>query len=356
MGRKHTVKFEPVDLEMEVDEDETILDAAFRQGIMLMHGCREGQCSACKSFILEGEVDMDKYSTFALPDFEEEEGFTLLCKAHAVSDLEIELVNFDEEALRNALPLVTQEAEVAEIERLTPDIFRLALKLPDSKLRFHPGQYVDIQMPEEGVKHRSFSMSNTLQEGGRLEFLIKAYPDAYFAGMLDRSPATGGNGTNGKPALGIGDTLTVVGPYGAFTLRESERRLVYIGGGAGMAPIYSLLTSMAEQGLDRPAVFYYGARTEADLFHVEEIAALTAKLPNLTFVPVLSHCADDDTSWTGERGMVTDVVDRLEDGLADVDAYLCGPPPMVDAALALLERHGVPSTQIFFDKFTTTTD
>ena len=113
MGRKHTVKFEPVDLEMEVDEDETILDAAFRQGIMLMHGCREGQCSACKSFVIDGEVDMDKYSTFALPDFEEAEGFTLLCKAHAVSDLEIELINFDEDALRDALPLVTTEAEVA---------------------------------------------------------------------------------------------------------------------------------------------------------------------------------------------------------------------------------------------------
>lgn len=356
MGRKHTVKFEPVDLEMEVDEDETILDAAFRQGIMLMHGCREGQCSACKSFILEGEVDMDTYSTFALPDFEEAEGFTLLCKAHAVSDLEIELINFDEDALRNALPIVTTDAEVEAIERLTADIFRLSLRLPDGKLSFHPGQYVDIQMPDPGVKHRSFSMSNTLRDGDRLEFMIKLYPDAYFAGMLDRAQAAGGGGSNGKPALALGDKLTVVGPYGSFTLRESTRRIVYIGGGAGMAPIYSLLTSMAEQELDREAIFYYGARTEADLFHRAELTALTERLPNFTFVPVLSHCAPDDASWTGERGMVTDVVDRLEDGLADVDAYLCGPPPMVDAALALLERHGVPGGQIFFDKFTTTAD
>lgn len=343
MGKTHTVKFEPVDLEMEVDEDETILDAAFRQGIMLMHGCREGQCSACKSFVLEGEVDMDKYSTFALPDFEEAEGFTLLCKAHAVSDLEIELINFDEDALRNALPLVTTETEVEEVERLTADIFRLALKLPDDKLRFHPGQYVDINMPDPEVRHRSFSMCNTLQQGQRLEFMIKAYPDAYFAGMLDRDE------------LSPGDKLEVVGPYGAFTLRDSDRRLVFIGGGAGMAPIFSLLTSMVEQDVQRDAVFYYGARTEADLFHVEQIGAITEQLPNVRFVPVLSNCADDDTSWTGERGMVTDVVDRLEDGLDQVDAYLCGPPPMVDAAIELLERHNVPSTQIYFDKFTTTT-
>lgn len=356
MGRTHTVKFEPVDLEMEVDEDETILDAAFRQGIMLMHGCREGQCSACKSFILEGEVDMDKYSTFALPDFEEEEGFTLLCKAHAVSDLEIELINFDEEALRNALPLVTTEAEVAAIERLTADIFRLELRLPDDKLNFHPGQYVDIQMPDPAVKHRSFSMSNTRLEGGKLEFMIKLYPDGYFAGMLDRATSPDANASsNGAPSLAPGSKLTVVGPYGAFTLRDTERRLLYIGGGAGMAPIYSLLTSMVERDIQRQATFYYGARTEADLFHVAEIGAIAEKLPNFTFVPVLSNCADDAT-WTGERGMVTDVVDRLEEGLADVDAYLCGPPPMVDAALALLERHAVPADQIFFDKFTTTTD
>jgi len=354
MGRTYNVKFDPVDVEIEVDEDETILDAAFRQGIMLMHGCREGQCSACKSFILDGEVDMDKYSTFALPDFEEAEGFTLLCKAHPVSDLEIELINFDEDALRNALPLVTTEGEVEAIERLTADIFLLVLRLPDDKLTFHPGQYVDLFMPDPDVKHRSFSMSNTLQEGGRLEFIIKRYPDAYFAGMLDR--AAGGESGGDGPTLALGDKLKVVGPYGAFTLRDSERRLVYIGGGAGMAPIYSLLTSMVEKGIDRQAIFYYGARTEADLFHVEELAALAEKLPNFQFVPVLSHCAEDDTSWTGERGMVTDVVDRLEEGLADVDAYLCGPPPMVDAAIELLERHDVPNTQIFFDKFTTTAD
>ena len=84
MGNTHTVRFEPVGIEIEVDEDETILSAAFRQGLMLMHGCKEGQCSACKSFLLDGDVDLDRYSTFALPDFEEAEGWTLLCRAHAV--------------------------------------------------------------------------------------------------------------------------------------------------------------------------------------------------------------------------------------------------------------------------------
>ena len=123
MGTTHTVRFEPVGIEIEVDEEETILNAAFRQGIMLMHGCKEGQCSACKSFILDGEVDLDKYSTFALPDFEEAEGWTLLCKAHPYSDLEIELINYDEEIIHGGVPPRTVSTSVEAVEALTSDIF-----------------------------------------------------------------------------------------------------------------------------------------------------------------------------------------------------------------------------------------
>src|SRR3954465_4486748 len=97
MGNTHTVRFEPVGLEIEVSEDETILQAGFRSGLMLMHGCKEGQCSACKSFLLDGDVDLERYSTSALADYEREEGYVLLCRAHAYSDLEVELINYDPE-------------------------------------------------------------------------------------------------------------------------------------------------------------------------------------------------------------------------------------------------------------------
>src|ERR1700710_1238104 len=124
MGETHTVRFEPVGIEIEADEDETVLNAAFRQGIMLMHGCKEGQCAACKSFLLDGEVDLERYSTFALPDFEEQEGYTLLCRAHALSDVEIELFNYDEEILRSGVPILTAATKVAAVEELTHDIRR----------------------------------------------------------------------------------------------------------------------------------------------------------------------------------------------------------------------------------------
>jgi propane monooxygenase reductase subunit len=342
MGKTHTVRFEPVGIEMEADEDETILSAAFRQGIMLMHGCKEGQCSACKSFLLDGDVDLEKYSTFALPDFEEAEGWTLLCRAHAYSDVEVELINYDEEALHGGTPPRTVATRVMAIEPLTHDIRLLRIAVEDDEpFTFKPGQYVDIAIPGAGDEHRSFSMANLAAEPGELEFMIKCYPGGRFSGLLDGE-------------LAVGDPLEVTGPYGVFTLRTSSpRRIVFIGGGAGMAPILCLLRSMAEAGVERPATYYYGARGPGDLFHLEEIAEIGRQLPEFTFVPALSEAADGD-DWVGEAGLITDVVERMEPDLAEVDAYLCGPPPMVDAAIAMLERKGVPESHIYFDKFTTT--
>jgi len=334
MGKTHTVRFEPVGLEIEVDEDETILNAAFRQGLMLMHGCKEGQCSACKSFLLDGDVDLDRYSTFALPDFEEAEGWTLLCRAHAYSDLEIELINYDEEILRSATPIKTVATTVEAVDELTSDIRLLRLR-PAEPLDYKPGQYVDITIPGHPGEHRSFSMAST--EPDVLEFMIKLYPGGHFSGLL----------ADGSITPGV--ELEITGPYGVFTLRQSSpRRLLFIGGGAGMAPILSLLRSLSQAGTEREATYYYGARSAADLFHLDQLAALPA-----SFVPALSEDAD---GWAGETGMITDVVERLEPDLAEVDAYVCGPPPMVEAAIALLEAKGVPESHIYFDKFTTTAE
>ena len=342
MGDKHVVRFEPVGIEIEVDEEQTVLRAAFDQGLMLMHGCKEGQCSACKSFLLEGDdVELDKYSTFALPDFEKEEGFTLLCRAHVYEDVTIELLNYDEEMIRSGLPIQEVETEVVANDPVTHDLRHLVLRMvsPDTDFKFFPGQDVDISVPGTD-EVRSFSMANTsARESGQLEFVIKVYPDGLFSEYLDKQ-------------LQVGDRLTVTGPYGVFMLRDApDTDLIFVGGGAGMAPILSLIRSMAERGIDRKAVYYYGARRRADLCFEDELRALEQTLPNFRFVPALS-----DEDWEGENGLITDVVSRSEPALARAHGYICGPPPMVEAAVPLLTRLGIPEKHVYFDKFTTTGD
>jgi propane monooxygenase reductase component len=345
MAEKHVVRFEPVGIEIEVSEDQNILRAAAEQGIMLMHGCKEGQCASCKSFLLEGEdIEHDRYSTFALPDYELEEGYTLLCRAHAYEDLTIELLNYDEEMIRSGLPIQQGVAEVVSVDQVTHDMRHLVLRLiePD-EIKFFPGQYMDIAIPDTD-QVRSFSMANTSsRESGLLEFVIKVYPDGHFSKFLAEK-------------LAEGDRLDISGPFGVFTLREGDNDLIFVGGGAGMAPILSLLRTMAERGLQRKATFFYGARTKQDLCFEAELRELEEKLPNFRYIPALSEPAGSEpgNEWDGETGLITDVVKRHASDLRGAHAYVCGPPPMVEAALPLLATLGVEEKRIYYDKFTTT--
>jgi propane monooxygenase reductase subunit len=345
MPDKHVVRFEPVGIEIEVSEDQTILRAAFEQGVMLMHGCKEGQCSSCKSFVLDGEdIELDRYSTFALPDFELEEGYTLLCRAHAYEDVTIELLNYDEDMIRSGLPIQEAVAEVVANNPVTHDMRHLVLRLVEpAEIKFFPGQYVDIAIPGTTAT-RSFSMANTSsRESGQLEFVIKIYPDGLFSHFLDTQ-------------LAVGDRLSLTGPYGVFTLREADDAdLVFVGGGAGMAPILSLLRSMAERGIGRRATYYYGARRRRDLCFEDELRALERTLASFRYVPALSE-PDPAEDWDGEVGLITNVMQRHESDLGKAHAYVCGPPPMVEAALPLLSQLGVPEKRIYYDKFTFTGD
>ena len=342
MAEKHTVRFEPVGIEIDVSEDQTILRAAAEQGIMLMHGCKEGQCAACKSFVLEGEdIEHDKYSTFALPDYEKDEGYTLLCRAHVYEDVTIELLNYDEEMIRSGLPIQQAVAEVVSKDSVTHDLRHLVLRLVEpAEVKFFPGQYMDIAVPGTD-QVRSFSVANTTSRGGTLVFVIKVYPEGLFSRFLDER-------------LAVGDRLELTGPFGVFTLRDADTELLFVGGGAGMAPILALLRTMAERGIQRKATFFYGARGERDLCFTAELAAIADKLPNFTYIPALSESPQSDAGWSGETGLITDVVKRLATSAAGAHAYVCGPPPMVEAAIPLLETLGVPNKRIYYDKFTTT--
>lgn len=337
------VRFEPVGIEMDVHEGETVLDAAFRQGISVMHGCKEGQCASCKSLLIDGDIELLKYSTFALSDADRESGHVLLCRTLAYSDISVELLNYDEDLMSRSIAVRDFDGTVISVERLTHDIRLLSVELA-APLRFWAGQYVDLTIPGHGVT-RAYSMANPPSGGTRLEFIIKLYSDGAFSALLDGMI---------KP----GDAVVARGPYGTCFRREARSGpLVLIGGGSGMSPLWSILRDHVASGETRPVRFFYGARTRADLFFLDKFAELTATLSDFRFVPALSHARDDE-GWTGQTGFIHEVVAHTlrEDAFdGDIDAYSCGPPPMIDAVLPVLQMAGVEPERIYFDKFTPAT-
>ena len=338
----HTVRFEPVGVEMEVEEGEWLLDAAFRQGIAVPHGCREGQCSSCKCLLVDGDIEVEDYSTFALADYERETGHILLCRSYAFSDVTIELLNFDEDLMRRAIAVKTFDGVLSAVTTLTHDTRLLEVQL-ERPMKFWAGQFVEIAVPNgASVVARSYSMASTQSTPTKLQFIIRKYPDGAFSSLIDTT-------------LTPGTAVTLKGPFGmCFRREERAGPMILVGGGSGMSPLWAILKDHIESGEQRPIRFFYGARTRKDLFFLDEFAAVAAKLVDFEFIPVLSQVTEAD-GWSGETGFVHEAVERIlrEQALpGELDAYTCGPPPMIDALLPVLQRLGIALDHTYVDKFT----
>jgi ferredoxin-NADP reductase/ferredoxin len=312
------VRFEPIGEEIECAPEETVLDAAFRQGYNLAYGCREGQCSACKCFLMEGDVALKPYSNFALSESEQSGGYSLMCRAMPEQDLVVELLHYDPDNYRLEHAIDTTTATVSAIEPLTDEITRVVLEAPG--FSFTPGQYVDVHV--DGAT-RSFSMANT--DRGRIELIVRRYPGGRFSGMLD-----------GK--LEPGAQIEITGPYGALRVRESERPILMIAAGSGIGPMLSLLRYLDATGCTRPIRLFFAARTP---FCTEELDQL--------------KLADLQVKRFPDRSMLDAVNEFLAAGeFEQPDVYMCGPPPMLEAAEPMLiETHKIDEQRIFQDKFTT---
>ena len=284
-----------------------------------------------------------KYSTFALPDYESETNHVLLCRTHAYSDVSFELLNFDEDLLSRSIAVKSFAGTITRISELTHDIRMLEIEI-EKPLKFWAGQYVDLTLTDKSIT-RAFSMANAPEDGTRLSFIIKKYPNGAFSSLLDG-------------ALSAGDPIVAKGPYGScFRREERPGPMLLVGGGSGMSPLWSILADHIKSGEQRPIRFFYGARTSADLFYLDELKAIAAKLTDFKFIPALSNATAED-KWDGETGFVHEVVLRhlREEKLAGaLDAYACGPTPMIDAVLPILQMNGVEPDHIYFDKFTPAT-
>jgi NAD(P)H-flavin reductase/ferredoxin len=317
------VRLEPLGETIDCAPGETVLDAAFRQGLNLAHGCREGQCSACKCHLLSGDVDLKPYSSFALSEGEREGGYALMCRAVPTGDLEVELLHYDPESVRLEHAIVNGVATVEAIEELTHDIVGVTLKVQEpADFSWLPGQYIDLYVPGLEEVRRSFSVAS-LPQSGSVQLMIKRYPGGRFSSLL-------GNEIESQTQLHF------AGPYGAFHLRRSERPILMVAGGSGMAPVLGVLRQLVQEGCDRPVRFLYGAREQRDLFALEEIAALGRRLSDFRFTPV-----------TGRF-----VHEAIDEELDHPDVYMCGPTPMLEAIEELMVARGVDPSRIFQDRFT----
>lgn len=340
----HQLTIEPLGVTLAVAPGQTLLDAALRQGIYLPHACGHGLCGTCKVQVLEGEVDHGPANPFALMDVERDEGKTLACCATALSDVVIE-ADVDEDPDAEVIPLRDVTATVARAEMLTPTIRGLWLRL-DGPLPFQAGQYVQVHVPGvEGT--RAFSIANSPQEvqaTGLLELNVRRVPGGAATTWLHEG-------------LAPGDRLRLSGPNGRFFVRRSAGKpLIFLAGGSGLSSPRSMILDLLATGWDQPITLVYGQRTREELYYHEEFVALAQRHPHFHYVPCLSH-EPDGSGWEGARGFVHEVAKAHFGGqFAGHQAYLCGPPPMIEACLATLMQGRLFERDIHTERFLTAAD
>ena len=308
---------------------EKVLDAAFRQRINLPMDCSDGVCGTCKCRCETGAYDLgDDYIEDALSANEAQERQVLTCQMVPQSDCVI-AVPVPSSACKTGTTQFV--ATLASITRHADAALQVSFELDQAPV-FLPGQYVNIGVPDSG-QTRSYSFSSRPGDT-HASFLIKHVPGGLMSGWLERA----------QP----GDSVAMTGPLGSFYLREVQRPLLLLAGGTGLAPFLSMLEVLALRGETRPITLIYGVTRDQDLVLVEALEAFAARLPNLTLVT----CVADPQTAHPRQGYVTQHMasDVLNDG--DVDVYLCGPPPMVDAVREHFKHQGVSPASFHYEKFT----
>ncbi|GGX97176.1 NADH oxidase [Litchfieldella qijiaojingensis] len=313
-------------------EGETVLDAAYRQKVNLPMDCSDGVCGTCKGHCEQGAFDMgDDYLEDALSDEEAAEGQVLTCQMVPSSDCVIQ-VPVASTLCKTAVGKI--EGTVAVVEQLSEDSIELAVDLnDDAELTFLPGQYIHIDVPGSD-QHRSYSFSSKPGEQ-RATFLIRNIPGGVMSGYLTQRAA-------------VGDRLSLTGPMGSFYLRDVKRPMLMLAGGTGLAPFLSMLEQLVEKGCDQPVHLIYGVNKDDHLVKVDALDAFVEQLPTFTYTTVVV----DEGSRNPRKGYVTHHMDAevMHDG--DVDVYLCGPPPMVDAVLRHFDDEGIVPQSFHYEKFT----
>jgi CDP-4-dehydro-6-deoxyglucose reductase len=345
-----TITVQPSGRSFSTHPGESILTAGIRQGIGLPYGCKDGACGSCKCQKLSGEVTHGPHQSKALSDAEAAQGLVLTCCAVPHSDVVLQARQVTE---AGAFPIRKMPARVAQLERLLPDVMRIKLQLPATDtLQFHAGQYVQFIL-RDGSR-RSYSMANaphrllqTVASGGTapiVELHIRHMPGGKFTDHV-------------FGAMKEKDILRIEGPYGSFYLREdSDRPIILLASGTGMAPVKALIEHLQFLGSTRPVTLYWGARRPQDLYLHDWVLAQVAAMPHLRYVPVISDAQPED-GWTGRTGFVHQAVLQDTPNLSLHQVYACGAPIVVASARAdYIALGGLPADEFYADAFTSEAD
>lgn len=288
-------------------------------------------CGFCKVIILEGGGPVLPTERPFLTKREILNNVRLACQVK---------VKFDVRAIIPEEYLSVQEfkAIITEIHPLTYDTKEIILKLEEPReILFKPGQYIQFRVPGT-AEYRAYSIASTPSQRDTIKLVVRLVPGGFCSTYIHRF-------------LRVGDVVSFTGPYGEFTLREdSSRDIVCVAGGCGIAPFTSIIRHLFETGTTRNVIFFFGAQTKSDLYYTEEFQRLTEEHGNFKFIVALSAPGRGD-KWTGEVGLIHQVLDKYIDSGKDMEAYLCGPPAMIDATIRVLASKGVRKEDILFDKF-----
>jgi len=322
-----------------VEEAETVLDAAMRQGQAFSYSCRSGSCGSCKARLISGEVESGECAAGALSDSEQAAGGVLLCQARPQSDIVIEA---NELPPGTAMAIHTLPCRVVSLEKASHDVMLLQLRIPQNQqFEYLPGQYIDILLRDG--RRRSFSIANAAADGEGLQLHVRLVPDGHFTGQVFTT-------------MKARDLLRFQGPLGTFFLRDGESRpVIMVGGGTGLAPLKAILDDALAKHPDRTFHLFWGVRSMEDLYLDNEIRRWCDIHRNLNYTPVLSEPKPED-GWEGETGFVHEAVLRQHPELGDFEVYASGPPPMIEALRNIYPAYGLIPERLFFDSFEFTAD
>jgi len=319
-----------------VHSGNSLLTELAKKNIFIPTACGgRGICGLCKIKVIKGAPTILPTEIPLLSEEEKENNVRLSCQIKASNDLVIEIP-------KEFLTIKETRCKCTDILDLTHDIKMFTFEsIEPQTIDFIPGQYVQLLSPAyaKGVEevYRAYSIASERQNKNMIELIIRLVPGGICT-------------TYCFNYLKVGDNVKLNGPYGAFYLSDSNAPIVFIAGGTGIAPIRSILYYMAETNCQRNAAFYFGANKVKELFLLDEMAKFEKQLPNFKFVPVVAS-PEENEKWDGQLGLVTQAVQQNLKNVHEHEAYLCGSPGMIDAAIEVLKNMGMPEENIFFDKF-----